>query len=260
MSDQWLDRELCYMRNPLEERKIAEERLLYDPNTHEVEGKGYSWKQTPEEIEILLGARLLDPVEAKSTKVVIKPSHLSVTHKGESLFEDDLWEQVRPDESTWTVEGQCLVIQLQKVPLEPPERNNWPRCGRSEPHKYEKEHLAKLARREERRRLREEAAALAEAEMEEHSDSEKQDGYPAAPELQRPGQDLALDPAMPRRRAAATATTGTQAERERLRRERENREDSQWKQGTKEESWAKMPASRSLGPLPAAEAKRRNLI
>eukprot|EP00445_Apocalathium_hangoei_P037901 CAMPEP_0203953618 /NCGR_PEP_ID=MMETSP0359-20131031/86934_1 /ASSEMBLY_ACC=CAM_ASM_000338 /TAXON_ID=268821 /ORGANISM="Scrippsiella Hangoei, Strain SHTV-5" /LENGTH=303 /DNA_ID=CAMNT_0050886991 /DNA_START=6 /DNA_END=913 /DNA_ORIENTATION=+ len=160
MADLWSQRECSLMHSQRCERELASEKLLNDGGTNIVDGRGYSWKQTLEDIEILFYGHPLEAGRGAEARVVLRPNHLKVTIRGLSVFDDALWEAVRPDECTWTVEQDGILrVELQKVLLEPPERNRWPRCGRSEPHRLEKEQLAKLERQQERR-WRQEAEQL----------------------------------------------------------------------------------------------------
>lgn len=202
-----------------------------------------------------------------------------VVLRDEIVFDDDLWEAIRPDESTWTVIDGGLVVQLSKVPLEPPERNNWPRCGVSEPHKHDKEHRAKLALRETRQQAHAEAARqaavergarLAQLDAEPCEDPETECPEDEMPELEDDMPELEdYDPVeesnmgQPKKteddeegdseedetcaqvsppsgkHRNRGATTGTFAELQRRRHEESVQEDERWKKGTSAEVWGK---------------------
>lgn len=182
------------MRTPVYEKEVADKKLLHDDKTYGPDGREYLWKQTQEELEISFTERKLSREEARSARVVIKSGHLFVSVQGETVFDDDLWESIRTDESTWTVVDGVLVVQLSKIALDPPERNNWPRCGKSEPHKYDKEYKAKLARREARQQARERAAeAEAEKALEEAIAGAAAEKAVAAPEESSPVVDANTD-------------------------------------------------------------------
>lgn len=141
------------MQATVSERRDLEEASLHDSRTYRIDTTGYTWKQTQEELEMSFDGHQLSAAEAKTANVVIKSKHLTIKLKNKTVFDDDLWEAVRPEESTWSVSDGLLTLNLQKVPLDPPTRNNWPRCGKSEPHKYEKEYKAKMFQNETQSKL-----------------------------------------------------------------------------------------------------------
>mmetsp|Transcript_9897 Transcript_9897/g.11064 ORF Transcript_9897/g.11064 Transcript_9897/m.11064 type:complete len:95 (+) Transcript_9897:2-286(+) len=91
------------MQAPLAERKLVEEQLRNDYKTYDVDDKGYSWRQTQEDLEITFSGHPLTPAEAKAARINIQRTHLKVELKGQVVYDDELWEPVRCDESTWTV-------------------------------------------------------------------------------------------------------------------------------------------------------------
>eukprot|EP00747_Dinoflagellata_sp_TGD_P182504 gnl/TRDRNA2_/TRDRNA2_36778_c0_seq1.p1 gnl/TRDRNA2_/TRDRNA2_36778_c0~~gnl/TRDRNA2_/TRDRNA2_36778_c0_seq1.p1 ORF type:complete len:274 (+),score=81.19 gnl/TRDRNA2_/TRDRNA2_36778_c0_seq1:58-879(+) len=241
--DSFMQREYKIMTAPLVERDKVEDQLLFDHKTYDVDDKGYSWKQTPEELEVMFTSIRLTKEEARTAKVVIGGSHLKVVLKGETVFDDDLWETVRTEESCWTVSDGVLSVNLVKLPLMPPERNNWPRCGKSEPHKYDKAYKAKLARREARQKEKEEEAELAD-------DPDMPDLEDYVPISERGGGDVPTVedekplPTAPTRPLPAEkedesdddeeedvppASTSTQAWREHLQKEAKAKEAAMWK-------------------------------
>jgi len=260
------------MQAPIAERKLMEEQLRNDYKTYTVDDKGYSWRQTQEDLEITFSGHPLTPAEAKAARIIIQRTRLKVELKGQAVFDDELWEPVRSDESTWTVGDGLLVVQLAKVPLDPPERNNWPRCGRSEPHKYEREYLARRERKEARHRECDEQLlqeVLAEAAQDrpptqanapEHEPNVRSRCSVAGGALGPPAESALAEAAEARPlRRRSNATTGTAAERERIKRETALGEERRWKQGTNEESWlrARGKGPNGLGPLSTAEVWRR---
>jgi hypothetical protein len=82
--------------------------------------KRYKWTQTTEECSVLVG--IPSELRARDLSVTIKASSVAVRTKkpleGESevqtFLEGDLTNKILPDESTWTLEGGVLVIQLYK--------------------------------------------------------------------------------------------------------------------------------------------------
>jgi hypothetical protein len=82
--------------------------------------KRYKWTQTTEECSVLIG--IPSELRAKDLSVTIKASSVVVRTKkpmpGESevrtFLEGDLADKAVPDESTWTLEGGVMVIQLYK--------------------------------------------------------------------------------------------------------------------------------------------------
>jgi len=285
------------MLGPTEERRQEREKRCKDEKVHDVKNMSYSWRQTQEDIEVSFLGDPLAPEEVRSAQVVIRSRHLLVVIRGVTLFDDDLWEAVRTEESTWTVSDGTLVVLMQKVPLEPAERNNWPRCGKSEPHKYEEEHLARLARGEAKRAAREakQATATASRDSAEASPARRapvggeastlgnaRRGLPLDCRMQRAapaGAPLTGAPpapaatAPPGRAAAAEQeeeeeeeepvrlrppTTSTAAMVERIRREEAGREASRWQKGTAAERWeVQERRPKGLGPATVAEMRRR---
>lgn len=81
----------------------------------------YKWTQTLDETTVLIGVP--GTLRAKDLDVKITPSKLVVKTKkplsqGESphvFAEGELSGKVRPDESTWTVEGGVMIITLDKL-------------------------------------------------------------------------------------------------------------------------------------------------
>ena len=82
--------------------------------------KRYKWTQTTEECSVLIG--IPTDLHAKDLSVTIKALSVVVKTKkaleGESevhtFLEGDLFDKCVPDESTWTLEGGVMVIQLYK--------------------------------------------------------------------------------------------------------------------------------------------------
>jgi hypothetical protein len=82
--------------------------------------KRYKWTQTTEECSVLIG--IPSELRAKDLSVTIKALSVVVRTKkplqGESevhtFLEGDLTNKIVPDESTWTLEGGVMVIQLYK--------------------------------------------------------------------------------------------------------------------------------------------------
>jgi len=231
MPDLWSEREFCGMQAPLAERDLVEQQLVHDAKSHSVEGRGYTWRQTPEELEIQFVGHKLEPGSSANVSVSIRPNHLTVRVCDALAFDDDLWAAVSPDDSTWTLEQDGILrIELLKVEQEPPELNNWPRCGRSEPHKYEAEHQAKLARKEERRKAQAEKLlqeAKAEAEAAEARATAKDEAIAAPEESESDSEEDETD-AGEGSVCRGVPTTGTQAERLRLERERVAKEAKSW--------------------------------
>lgn len=82
--------------------------------------KRYKWTQTIDECSVLVGVP--KELRGKDLAVTITPTSLSVKSKkaveGEdaprTFVEGKLVEKVRPDESTWTVEGGVVIVTLDK--------------------------------------------------------------------------------------------------------------------------------------------------
>eukprot|EP00555_Chaetoceros_dichaeta_P002900 CAMPEP_0198251410 /NCGR_PEP_ID=MMETSP1447-20131203/2251_1 /TAXON_ID=420782 /ORGANISM="Chaetoceros dichaeta, Strain CCMP1751" /LENGTH=355 /DNA_ID=CAMNT_0043936423 /DNA_START=26 /DNA_END=1090 /DNA_ORIENTATION=+ len=82
---------------------------------------GYKWTQTIHEISIAIP--LPTDTRAKHLNVTIKPTKLHVSFKNQNnnnndtphLLQGQLSETIRTDESTWTIEGDVLLITLDKL-------------------------------------------------------------------------------------------------------------------------------------------------
>jgi hypothetical protein len=80
----------------------------------------YKWTQTIDECSVLVG--IPDGLRGKDLSVSIKASSVAVLTKkpmeGEkevhTFLKGDLTEKIRPEESTWTLEGGVMVMQLYK--------------------------------------------------------------------------------------------------------------------------------------------------
>lgn len=80
----------------------------------------YKWTQTIDECSVLVG--IPGDLRAKDLAVTIRPSIVSVRTKKpldgqdtvQTFLEGDLTQKVVPDESTWTLEGGVMVLQLYK--------------------------------------------------------------------------------------------------------------------------------------------------
>ncbi|CAG9462509.1 unnamed protein product [Pedinophyceae sp. YPF-701] len=86
---------------------------------HEFRHQGrvvYRWRQTVEEVEVFLDTP--PGVRAAHLDVSIKPRHLTIGIKGNPPYLDhELGGQVNVSESTWTLDGGCLTVELSKVQL-----------------------------------------------------------------------------------------------------------------------------------------------
>ena len=82
--------------------------------------KGYAWEQTGDDVEIEV---LLPPgTRSKQLKVTIDPRKVTVTLPGAGQagplatpLSLELFEPIRPDESTWTIDGDNLILSLEKA-------------------------------------------------------------------------------------------------------------------------------------------------
>lgn len=77
--------------------------------------KGYSWRQTDEDVEFSLD--LPEGMTAKRLEVQILPKMVKVMAKdsGALMKELKVFAPIRPDDSTWTVSSGLLQISLEKV-------------------------------------------------------------------------------------------------------------------------------------------------
>lgn len=81
----------------------------------------YQWTQTVSEITVI--TRLPKGTRAKDLQVTIRPTSISVLRKDAMaatpadafLLDGDLVERIRPEESTWTIESNALLLTLEKV-------------------------------------------------------------------------------------------------------------------------------------------------
>lgn len=111
--------------NPKQARKAKEndEEIRFTDEGKQVPvGNGgatskYRWTQTLEEATVVLP--IPPNTRGKDLAVKIKAKSLSVRLKsdvdGEPLVEGDLSEAIQTDESTWSLEGEALLLILQKV-------------------------------------------------------------------------------------------------------------------------------------------------
>jgi hypothetical protein len=78
----------------------------------------YQWTQTVSETTVI--TRIPKGIRAKDLHVTIRPTSVSVqlkeaTPPSSFLLEGDLVERIRPEESTWTIESNALLLTLEKV-------------------------------------------------------------------------------------------------------------------------------------------------
>jgi hypothetical protein len=75
----------------------------------------YRWTQTLNETSVIMGVP--EGTRGKDLDVKIKATSISVKLKSseEALMDGDLYDKIRMDESTWSLEGGVIVIILDKV-------------------------------------------------------------------------------------------------------------------------------------------------
>jgi hypothetical protein len=82
----------------------------------------YQWTQSVSETTVI--TRIPKGLRAKDLHVIIRPTSVSVQLKEPTaaatlassfLLEGDLVERIRPEESTWTIESNALLLTLEKV-------------------------------------------------------------------------------------------------------------------------------------------------
>jgi len=114
-------------KNAMEEEPQTDSDVRYTENGLQVpignggSTKTYKWTQTIDECSVLVGVP--KSLRGKDLKVKITPSTLSVKTdkpleggKGPHTFvEGSLVEKIRPDESSWSVEGGVVIVTLEKV-------------------------------------------------------------------------------------------------------------------------------------------------
>lgn len=244
--DMWSKREFDLSRVELEERHKIQSELLCDDKIHVVCDEGYSWQQTQEDIELRFIGTSLTPIEAKSASVNIRSKHLTVGLEGRKLFDDDLFEAVRPEESTWAAVDGTLTVSLQKVPLHPPERNIWPRCRSSEPQKSQG--ISEVCET-----AHDKTVFLGSLQLGQDTCN---DGTECAVSSYCADEGSSESDDGVVRRLKLLGGTSTRAEVERQKRERLVKESQRWHKGTKQEKWVN---SHGEDPrhMPAAEVWRQ---
>lgn len=244
MADMWSQREFALMHHVAAERRASVEKNLGDGQLYEIEGRGYAWKQTPDELEVHFFGRPLPrggPVD-----VQIRPTTLKVAISGQTVFDDELWSAVRPDDSTWTVEQDGILrVDLQKVPLDPPDLNNWPCCGRTESDQYARSQKAVVEQRggtqEKQKLASDQQTSVASVVARESCDTVaelKQDATKADS-----SDDSSNESDTGEKRK--TSTTGTWAEQLRLTKAFQAKEIEEWSKGTKAAAWISQRTSTS---------------
>ncbi|KAJ2878920.1 hypothetical protein IWW38_006218, partial [Coemansia aciculifera] len=78
---------------------------------------------------------------ARDVECTFSPKHLTVSVKGHAVLDGDLYAEVKPSESTWSVEGGMLTINLAKRVA-----GSWPELIVGEKHINPFEHRKHLAR------------------------------------------------------------------------------------------------------------------
>jgi len=78
--------------------------------------RGYQWTQTIEEISVLIP--IAKETRGKDLNVDIHTSSVSVKYKnesGKSILEGSLHSKIRKSESTWSIEGGVIILNLEKL-------------------------------------------------------------------------------------------------------------------------------------------------
>eukprot|EP00978_Attheya_sp_CCMP212_P004781 scaffold10500_cov48-Attheya_sp.AAC.1 len=114
--DKGLDKEKVVKR----EVDSAEKVRLTEEGKQIPSGNGgqtarYRWTQTLNETSVIIGVP--EGTRGKDLDVKIKATSISVKLKSseEALLDGDLYDKIRMDESTWSLEGGVIVIILDKV-------------------------------------------------------------------------------------------------------------------------------------------------
>lgn len=277
MPDLWAEREYFAATAPATRRQEEAERRLRDdaracdlPPGSASGSRGYTWTQTDDTVEVSFPAYVLPAAFRPAVSVSIGVRHLSVKLLGETAFEDALSCRVSQGESTWSVLGGVLSVELQKL-----EADSWVRCGAGEPHRDDvfRAHQSQAVPADmasaspiEVEDTQTSVWAGSDAPPDEGDGNKSSGGMPdsfngQAPTVSEPL--LATAPAVRtgrRPRPAGGPSTGTGAERERQRREEAARNEGRWATGTKAERWQdpkRRPPAGYVGPVTAAEAVRR---
>lgn len=73
----------------------------------------YHWTQTLQEVTIAIP--LPNSTKSKDLDVEIKPGFVVVRHDQSVLFQGQLRDPIRTDESTWTIESNVLLLSMEKA-------------------------------------------------------------------------------------------------------------------------------------------------
>jgi hypothetical protein len=88
----------------------------------EIQGDGFSWSQTDEEVEIKI--KVAKNIKAKHVKVKFGKKSLKVTSAGQTLIDGETWAEFSNDDSTFTIQddnesgGRELCVTLGKKEAE----------------------------------------------------------------------------------------------------------------------------------------------
>ena len=82
--------------------------------------QSYKWSQTEDSVDVTIRLKELGAagVSRKELDVIIKPTHLTICHKGLSvrnLLDISLFSTIRPSESTWSMSGGEVEVNLEKA-------------------------------------------------------------------------------------------------------------------------------------------------
>lgn len=277
MPDLWAEREYRAATAPATRRREEAEKRLRDdaracdlPPGSASSSRGYTWTQTDDAVEVSFPAYVLPAAFRPVVSVSIGVRHLSVKLLGETAFEDALSCRVSQGESTWSVSGGVLSVELQKL-----EADSWVRCGEREQHRDD------VFRAQHSQAVPVHMASASPIEVEDTqtsvlarseappdrgegniSSDGKTDGFNGQANTVSESHTATVPTVRTGRRPrpAGGPSTGTGAERERLRREEAARNEHQWATGTKAERWQdpkRRPPAGYVGPVTAAEAARR---
>lgn len=127
-------------KNNKEKDRGEKDEIRYTSEGHQVpignggSTKHYKWTQTLQEVTIAMPLPTSPDVRAKDLHVEMKPCHVHVQIKStdKMLLEGELVERIRPDECTWSIESNVMLITLDKM-----EKKWWDRIFKEEVEKID---------------------------------------------------------------------------------------------------------------------------
>lgn len=118
----------------------GEDEIRYTQDGHQVpvgnggSTKHYKWTQTLQEVTLAMPLPTNPNTRAKDLHVQINPGHVHIRQKSidKILLEGELVERIRPDECTWSIESNVMLLTLDKM-----EKKWWDRIFKEEVEKID---------------------------------------------------------------------------------------------------------------------------